>query len=81
VPGGQRHHRPLGNYLAGPSWDREEILCADLDLAAVVEARYDFDVMGHYARPDVFTLLVNGEPLRGIDYSGDPFLPGEALPE
>ena len=79
--GGSAIIDPLGSYLAGPSWDREEILCADLDLSAVVEARYDFDVTGHYARPDVFTLLVNGEPLRGIDYSGDPFLPGEAVPE
>ncbi len=79
--GGSAIIDPLGNYLAGPSWDREEILCADLDLAAVVEARYDFDVMGHYARPDVFTLLVNGEPMRGIDYSGPLAFSEEEQPE
>jgi nitrilase len=50
---------PLGNYLVGPVWDKDDILIADLDLAAVIEARFDFDVCGHYARPDVFTLLVN----------------------
>lgn len=77
--GGSAILDPMGNYLAGPSWDREEILIADLDMSAVVEARYDFDVNGHYARPDVFTLLVNGEPHVNIDYSGDfPLDDGEA---
>ncbi len=38
---------------------------ADLDLAAVIEARFDFDVCGHYARPDIFTLLVNEQPGNG----------------
>ncbi len=47
---------------AGPVWDQEDILFADLDLAAVIEARFDFDVCGHYARLDVFTLLVNEQP-------------------
>ena len=57
------------------------ILCLDLDLAAVVVARYDLVVMGHYARPDVFTLLVNGEPMRGIDYSGPLAFSEEEQPE
>jgi nitrilase len=50
---------PLGEILAGPAVDGEEILMADIDLDQIVEAKYDFDVVGHYARPDVFTLLVN----------------------
>jgi nitrilase len=45
---------PLGEVLAGPLYDREGTLLADLDLAEVVRARFDFDVVGHYARPDVF---------------------------
>lgn len=57
--GGSAIVDPLGNYLAGPVWDREEVIVADLDLGAVIEARYDFDVTGHYARPDVFTLHVD----------------------
>ncbi len=44
---------------AGPAWGQEDILVADLDLAEVIEARFYFDVCGHYARPDVFALLVN----------------------
>ncbi|HPF85665.1 MAG TPA: carbon-nitrogen hydrolase family protein [Aminivibrio sp.] len=69
--GGSAIIDPLGNYVAGPLWDKEGILVADLDLEAVVEARYDFDVMGHYARPDVFTLLVDDEPRSGVEFSGD----------
>ena len=67
--GGSAIIDPLGNYVAGPVWDREETLIADLDLGAVIEARYDFDVMGHYARPDVFTLIVDDEERSGLDFS------------
>lgn len=52
----------LGNYPARLVWDQDDILFANFDLAAVIEARFDFNVCGHYARPDVFTLLVNEEP-------------------
>lgn len=50
---------PLGDVLAGPLWDEEGMLLADLDPAEVTRARFDFDVTGHYARPDVFHLRVN----------------------
>ena len=50
---------PLGEVLAGPLFDQEGILTAELDLAAVGRAKLDFDVVGHYARPDVFQLIVN----------------------
>ena len=54
---------PLGDVIAGPLFDQEGILYADLDLADVVRAKYDFDVVGHYARPDVFQLTVNEQPM------------------
>jgi nitrilase len=54
---------PLGEVLAGPLYDREGMLFADLDLAEIVRARYDFDVVGHYARPDVLRLVVNEQPM------------------
>ena len=54
---------PLGDVIAGPLFDQEGILYAELDLADVVRAKYDFDVVGHYARPDVFQLTVNEQPL------------------
>jgi len=50
---------PLGEELAGPLYDKEGILYADLDLAQVVRSRFDFDVVGHYSRPDIFQLLVD----------------------
>lgn len=57
--GGSAIISPLGKVIAGPLYDQEGILCADLDLAEIVQARFDFDVVGHYARPDVFRLIVN----------------------
>jgi len=60
--GGSAIVGPLGEVLAGPLWDEEGILYAELDLGAVVRARFDFDPMGHYARPDVFRLVVDERP-------------------
>jgi nitrilase len=64
--GGSAIISPLGEYLAGPLFDQAGILLADLDLAAIVRSRFDFDVVGHYARPDVFQLIVNEEPQSSV---------------
>jgi nitrilase len=53
---------PLGQILAGPLTDGEGILIADLDLDDIVRGKFDFDVVGHYARPDVFSLIVDESP-------------------
>ncbi len=53
---------PLGEVLAGPSFDGERILTADLDLDEIARGKFDFDVVGHYARPDIFQLVVNERP-------------------
>jgi nitrilase len=50
---------PLGEVLAGPNFDGECILTANLDLDDIARGKYDFDAVGHYARPDVFRLLVD----------------------
>jgi nitrilase len=50
---------PLGRVLAGPLNDSADILAADLDLDEIARGKFDFDVVGHYARPDVFRLVVN----------------------
>lgn len=39
----------LGQVLAGPARDGEEILFADLDLDEIARGKFDFDVVGHYA--------------------------------
>ena len=61
--GGSAIISPLGDVLAGPLYNKEGILYADLDLAEVARGKFDFDVVGHYARPDVFQLSVNEEPM------------------
>ena len=60
--GGSVIVNPLGKILAGPCYDGECMLTADLDMGEIAEGKYDLDVAGHYARPDVFRLLVNEQP-------------------
>jgi nitrilase len=61
--------------LAGPNFEGECVLTADLDLAEITRGKYDFDVAGHYARPDVFRLHVNTRPGRPAVFGADP--PGD----
>jgi nitrilase len=62
---------PLGQVLAGPDFSGETILTADLDMRQIVRGKFDFDVAGHYARPDVFHLEVDGRPKRAVHARGD----------
>jgi nitrilase len=57
--GGSAIVGPLGAVLAGPDFSGETILYATLDPSEVMRAKYDFDVTGHYGRPDVFQLTVD----------------------
>jgi nitrilase len=59
---------PLGEVLAGPLWDKEGILYAELDPGDVSRAKLDFDAVGHYARPDVFLLTVDERPKAPVRY-------------
>ena len=60
--GGSAIVSPLGEYVSGPLYDEEGMLIADLDLAEVAQGKFDLDVVGHYARPDVFQLMINERP-------------------
>ncbi len=62
---------PLGEVLAGPLFHEEGILTAELDLGQILRAKYDFDVTGHYARPDIFHLVVNEAPMPPVVVRGD----------
>jgi nitrilase len=57
--GGSAIVGPLGKILAGPDFTGETILYAQIDPDEVMRAKFDFDVTGHYARPDVFQLVVD----------------------
>jgi len=59
IRGGSVIVNPQGVVLAGPNYDGEAILVADINLDEIAEGKYDLDVVGHYARPDVFRLTVN----------------------
>ena len=50
---------PLGQVLAGPVFNQSQILIADLDIDEIARGIFDFDAVGHYARPDIFRLHVN----------------------
>ncbi len=53
--GGSSVIDPYGHVVAGPVWDKENIIIADLDMDEVAKSRMEFDACGHYSRPDIFT--------------------------
>ena len=57
--GGSAIISPLGEVLAGPDFNGETILYAQIDPNEILRGKFDFDVSGHYARPDVFQLHVD----------------------
>ena len=61
-PGGSVIVSPSGKILEGPLFHEAGALIADLDLTEIQEAKLDFDVNGHYARPDIFDFQVKGQP-------------------
>ncbi|MBB3908701.1 carbon-nitrogen hydrolase family protein [Anoxybacteroides rupiense] len=66
--GGSAIVGPLGEYIKGPVFGKEEMLIADLDLRDIAYSQFDFDVVGHYSRPDVFQLLVNEEKQESVKW-------------
>jgi nitrilase len=58
LPGGSAIIGPNGKYLAGPVFDQETVLIADLDLEQIARESLTLDVSGHYSRPDVFEFRV-----------------------
>jgi nitrilase len=59
IRGGSVVVSPFGEVLAGPVYDQECVLSAEINLDDITRGKYDLDVAGHYARPDVFQLHVN----------------------
>jgi nitrilase len=57
---------PFGDFLAGPNFEGEAILIAEIDRAQIIRGKYDLDVVGHYARPDIFQLHVDDRPKQPV---------------
>lgn len=80
IRGGSCIVSPLGEVLAGPLYHASGVLVADVDVGALSQGKYDLDVVGHYARPDVFSLHVNEQPMRAVRYDGTSSAPGAQPP-
>jgi hypothetical protein len=68
---------PRGEVIAGPMRETAAILTAEIDLEDVRAARRTFDVAGHYARPDVFTLTVDRNPRAPVHFQQGSRGPGQ----
>jgi nitrilase len=67
--GGSMIIDPLGKMLAGPVYNEDALLTAELDMSIIPMAQMDFDAVGHYARPDIFSLHVNTAPQPAVTLS------------
>ncbi|KAA1243097.1 carbon-nitrogen hydrolase family protein [Aquimarina sp. RZ0] len=61
-PGGSIIVSPLGEVIAGPLFGKSGALIATLDIDEIYQSKLDFDVIGHYARNDMFTFKTAGQP-------------------
>lgn len=59
---------PGGKIIAGPMRKEQAILYAEVDRKRVGTARRSLDIVGHYARPDIFTLHVNTQPQSPVEF-------------
>jgi nitrilase len=57
---------PFGKFLAGPNFEGEALLLAEIDRRQIARGKYDLDVVGHYARPDIFSLQVDERPKAAV---------------
>lgn len=68
IRGGSVIVGPLGDVIAGPLLNDTGLVVAEIDIDELIRARYDFDVVGHYARPDVFSMTVDERPKRSVEF-------------
>lgn len=69
--GGSAIVDPFGEYVCQPLYGQEGILYAELDLDKIHQGHLDFDVVGHYHRPDVFKFTVNEAANPAMTYSNE----------
>lgn len=59
---------PLGEIIAGPVFNERTILHATLARDTLIRSKLDFDPVGHYARPDVLSVMVDREEKKAVYY-------------
>ncbi|XP_022728653.1 bifunctional nitrilase/nitrile hydratase NIT4A isoform X3 [Durio zibethinus] len=69
---------PSGAIVAGPNYNGEALISADLDLGEIARAKFDFDVVGHYSRPEVFSLIVRDQPAKPVTLTSAPEITEDA---
>lgn len=67
IRGGTCLVSPFGDLLIAPRYGAEEVLTAEIDLNEITRGKFDLDVVGHYARPEIFQLHVNEAPLNTVN--------------
>ncbi len=60
---------PIGNYIAGPIEDKEQIIYAEINLENLISAKHMIDSVGHYARSDIFLLNVFSRTYQPVRFS------------
>ncbi|AEI82038.1 nitrilase Nit (plasmid) [Cupriavidus necator N-1] len=73
--GGSCIINPFGEIIAGPIFDEEAILTAEVNLDDVLRGKFDLDVTGHYARPDIFQLSVDERARQSVTISATSAVP------
>lgn len=73
--GGSCIVNPFGEIIAGPNFEGEAILVASIDRGDILRGKFDFDATGHYARPDVFKLIVDERRKPAVATIADEPLP------
>ena len=68
IDGGSLIVSPMGDILAGPDYDAECILTAEINRNLIAGGKFDLDVVGHYARPDIFQLHVDEREKPAVVY-------------
>ena len=62
---------PDGKLIAGPASREETILYAEVDRRKITGPRWQLDIGGHYARPDIFELIVHRTPKRLLSIAAE----------
>ena len=76
---------PEGKHVVAPMTHGEGLLVADLDMTLILKRKRMMDSVGHYARPDLFQLYLDGRPttpaVRALSESAPRATFGDLLPQ